>query len=483
MLIPFGLGLLAGTGQAPLGLWYLTILAVAVWLLRQPETRRAAFKHGWLFGAGYFAVALHWIVSPFLVDVGSTGWMAPFAVVLMAGGAAVFWGGAAYAAYRVAARSMALRALAIGGAEVLRSYLFTGFPWGLLGHIWIDTPLAQLAAFGGPHVLTLITVVLAVACVLIWKRVWVASIIPIGAVAAWGMFALGPMEQTEGPMVRLVQPNAPQSEKWDPAKSPAVFERMIGFTQTEPRPDLIVWPETAITYLLDYAEPELAQLAVAARGAPSVVGINRREGERYYNAAIVVERDAIVSDVYDKSHIVPFGEFIPGGELLTHLGIDNFAASKGGGFTAGDGARLMDIPAIGPARILICYEGVFANEVHTDARARLLILITNDAWFGPAAGPRQHLAQARLRAIEQGLPMVRVANTGITAMIDAKGRIVDQIGMGRSGFIDVMLPPALPATFYSRHGDWPALVLLILCIAVVGGRQRTVAIDPARPTP
>ena len=192
MLIPFGLGLLAGTGQAPLGLWYLTILAMAVWLLRQPETRRAAFKHGWLFGAGYFAVALHWIVSPFLVDIGSTGWMAPFAVVLMAGGAAVFWGGAAYAAYRVAPRSTALRALAIGGAEALRSYLFTGFPWGLLGHIWIDTPFSQLAAFGGPHFLTLITVVLAFACVLIWKRIWMALIIPIGAADGENRRADGP---------------------------------------------------------------------------------------------------------------------------------------------------------------------------------------------------------------------------------------------------------------------------------------------------
>ena len=471
-LIPFGLGLLAGLGQAPLGIWGATVIALAVWLAMAPASLKSEFRSGWLFGAGYFAVALHWIVSPFLVDLASTGWMAPFAVILMAGGAAVFWGAAGYLAYRISPDSLALRGAMLAGAEVLRSFIFTGFPWALIGHIWIDTPLAQVAAFGGPHVLSFVTVGLAVALVLVWRRVWWALVMPVMAVAGWILLAAGPVPDYDGPLVRLVQPNAPQSEKWDPAKSPLVFARMIEFTQSAPQPDLVVWPETAITYLMEFADPELTQLADAASGAPVIVGINRRGGERFYNAALVLERGAIVSDVYDKAHIVPFGEFIPGGELLTYLGIDAFAASKGGAFTAGEGARLVDVTGIGLARILICYEGIFANEVHTDDRARMLVLITNDAWFGPAAGPQQHLAQARLRAIEQGLPMVRVANTGVTAMIDAKGRVIEQIGMGQAGFIDVALPPALALTVYARFGDWPALALFLVVFGLIVGRRK-----------
>ena len=463
MLIPFGLGLAAGTGQAPWGLWFVTVAALAFWLNRPKFTRRAAFRDGWLFGAGYFAVSLHWIVSPFLVDIGSTGWMAPFALILMAGGAALFW---AVASYVSRPGSMVSAGLMIAGAEALRSYLFTGFPWALLGHIWIDTPLAQLAAFGGPHLLTLVTVMLGVACALLLQRQIWAVTPPLAAVLGWVILSTGPVPDYTGPTVRLVQPNAAQADKWDPIKSQMFFERMIGFTQDGDPPDLVVWPETAIAYLLENAGDALDQVAEASRGAPTVLGVNRRDGARYYNASIVLERGAIISNTYDKAHIVPFGEYIPGGELIAKFGIGSFAASQGGAFTAGPGARVVDVTGIGNARILICYEGIFAHEIGTIERPRLLILITNDAWFGPAAGPRQHLAQARLRAIEQGLPMVRVANTGISAMIDGKGRITNQIGMGQAGYIDAALPPALAPTIYSKLDDLPALLLLLLCVGL-----------------
>lgn len=463
VMIPFGLGLVAGTGQAPWGLWFLTVAALAIWLARPATSRRIALRDGWLFGVGYFAVALHWIVSPFLVDIGSTGWMAPFALILMAGGAALFWGLANYAAYRIAPQSMVLPALMMAGAEVLRTYLFTGFPWALLGHIWIDTPLAQLAAFGGPHLLTLVTVVLSVAFALLWQRKFRATVAPLAALVGWIILGAGSAPEYTGPTVRLVQPNAAQADKWDPIKSQVFFDRMIGFTQDGPPPDLVVWPETAVSYLMEYAGDALDQVSEAARGAPTVLGINRRDGERYYNSSLVLERGGVISNTYDKAHIVPFGEYIPGGEILAKFGVSHFAASRGGAFSAGSGPRVVDVTGIGNARILICYEGIFAHEVHTTERPRLLILITNDAWFGPAAGPRQHLAQARLRAIEQGLPMVRVANTGISAMIDGKGRITDQIGMGQAGYIDAALPPALAQTIYSKTGDWPALLLLLLC--------------------
>lgn len=479
VLIPFGLGLVAGMGQAPWGLWFVTVAALAIWLNRPKSTRRAAFREGWFFGAGYFAVSLHWIVSPFLVDIGSTGWMAPFALILMAGGAALFWAAASYVARP---HSMISAGLMIAGAEALRSYLFTGFPWALLGHIWIDTPLAQLAAFGGPHLLTLVTVMLGLAFALLWQRqIWPLTI-PLAAMLGWAVLGAGPVPDYTGPRVRLVQPNAAQADKWDPIKSQVFFERMISFTQDGDPPDLVVWPETAISYLLEYAGDALDQIAEASRGAPTVLGVNRRDGARYYNASIVLERGAIITDVYDKAHIVPFGEYIPGGELLAKIGINSFAASQGRAFTAGMGAAVVNVTGIGTARILICYEGIFAHEVGTIERPRLLILITNDAWFGPAAGPRQHLAQARLRAIEQGLPMVRVANTGISAMIDGRGRITNQIGMGQAGYIDAALPPALAPTIYSKLGDLPALLLLLLCVGLSISTTTARWIDPTDKT-
>ena len=463
-MTPVILGVLAALGQAPQGWWFVTLIALAVWFALPTTTPKAAFRSGWLFGFGYFAVSLHWIVSPFLIEPDVTGWMAPFGILFMALGGGLFWALARWAAYRIAPNELSVAALMLIGAEVTRSYIFTGFPWALLGHIWIDTPLAQLAAFGGPHLLSAITVGLAFSLTFIWRRHYLAAIPPSLAAIAWVTFALPAAPATDGPIVRLVQPNARQIEKWDPEHAQKFLKRLVDFTAQGERPDLVVWPETAISYLLEYAGDALDEASDAARGAPIVLGINRREGSRYYNALVTLERGAIISSIYDKAHIVPFGEFIPGGELLRKIGIDHFAASTGNAFTSGQGPRTIDITGIGHARPLICYEGIFAEEIGTHLRPRLMILITNDAWFGPSAGPKQHLAQARLRAIEQGLPMVRVANTGVSAMIDGKGRITAEIGMDQAAYIDAPLPLALPATLYSNHGDWPILLVLLMTL-------------------
>jgi apolipoprotein N-acyltransferase len=169
-----------------------------------------------------------------------------------------------------------------------------------------------------------------------------------------------------------------------------------------------------------------------------------------------------VLSVYDKHHLVPFGEYIPFGEWLGRFGIRGLAASDGAAFVPGPGPAVMTVPGIGRVMPLICYEGIFAEEVNAmPERAVLLVLVTNDAWFGLNVGPYQHLAQGRLRAIEQGLPMVRVANTGISALIDPHGRILGQIPLGHEGVLDLPLPAALPPTPYSRTGDWPVILLLI----------------------
>lgn len=474
------LGVVAGLGQAPLDQWLATLVALAVLMALHVETRtpkQAAF-YAWTFGVGYFAFTLRWIVEPFLVDIARHGWMAPFALVLMASGAGLFWALAAGLAKRLAPRSMLLFGLVLVIAEVTRSLILTGFPWALLGHIWVATSLAQVAAFGGPHLLTLITILAAWGFALLAGRDRLVGVVTLGLLVALS-FVMRPgvpePEVDDLPIVRLVQPNAPQHQKWDPAFRDQFVNRMVALTAAGDVPDLVVWPETAVPYLLNHIEDDLRVLSEAARGAPLVFGIQRLDQDRqFFNSLVVMGPGGQVQTIYDKQHLVPFGEYIPGARLLGRAGATGLARNLGTGFTPGTEPGPVVLPGIGGAIPLICYEGIFAEEISDGGtRARLLLLITNDAWFGEAAGPYQHLAQARLRAIEQGLPMVRVANTGISAMIDPKGRIIESLPLGADGALDVALPAALPPTPYVAWGDWPVFgVLLLLTLGHYVGRTR-----------
>lgn len=469
------LGGLAGLGHAPQNWPVLTVLAVATFLLLHRTTRdaRMAAWQGWTFGVGYFAVSLRWIVAPFLVHVETDGWMAPFGMVFMAGGAALFWGVAGAASWRVRPQSAALLVCALVLVEAARSLILTGFPWGLLGHVLIATPYAHLAAYFGPHALTALVCIAAFglgALVRGSRREGAALLLLIGGL--WPVLIPDPSAPNPGaPVVRLIQPNAPQDQKWDPAYSNIFFDRMLGYTGADDVPDLIVWPESAIADLLNYADPYFAQMSDAARGAPVIVGINRRDGDLYYNSFVLLGRGGLIDTLYDKQHLVPFGEYFPGGEVLALAGITRFASSHGGGFSTGTTARLMTVPGIGQIRPLICYEGIFAEEITTDDRPRAMVLITNDAWFGKDAGPYQHLAQARLRAIEQGMPMVRVANTGVSAMIDGHGQVTGRIELNTAGYLDLPLPDLLPATIYARFGDIPILTVMLLLTGALGLRS------------
>ena len=464
----FGLGAAAALGHAPTDLWFLTPLALAAWLALHvsTQTTRQGFGTAWWLGLGYFAVSLRWIVEPFLVDAATFGWMAPFAIILMASGAAIFWGIAGWVATRFAPKSAFSAIAALTLAEITRSYIFTGFPWALIGHIWIDTPIAQSAAFWGPHGLTLIALLLALAIFHLSRRHLVWAVVPAAIGAAWFIpVAVDPVE-ANAPTIRIVQPNVLQNEKWDPVYKPINFQRTLDLSTTN-RGDigLIVWPETAVADILEYAQPSFDAISEMAQGIPVITGVQRRSsGDIFHNSLILLGRGGVIEATYDKQHLVPFGEFVPGGEIAARLGLRGLASSQGFGFTKGTTADLIDISNLGPIRPLICYEGIFAEEIGSDdGRPRLLLLITNDAWFGKGAGPEQHLAQARLRAIERGLPMIRSANTGISAVIDARGRVLQSLPLDTAGFIDAALPPALPKTLYSKVGDSPmALVALFL---------------------
>ncbi len=483
------LGAITALGQAPWDLAPLTLLGLALGLHLFARRARGAAGAGWAFGFGYFLLSLHWIVFPFLVEPDRYGWMAPFALVLLPAGLALYWAAAFALAGWLAPQGRTRRLLALAvtltGAEVLRALALTGFPWVLLGHALIPTPFAQLAALAGPFGLTALIVgaaalLAALAGGSAAGRIGLAVPLALGALG-WATLAPGPIPPAaDAPVIRLVQPNAPQRQKWSPDFAPLFQQRLVELTASGDRPDLVVWPETAIPYLLEYSEPFLKEAANAARGAPVVIGINRREEARYYNSLVVVGPEGAPGGLYDKVHLVPFGEYFPFAELAARLGLHGLAASEGGGFTEGSAERLIDLPGIGPVRPLICYEGIFANEIAPGGeRPRLMVLVTNDAWFGSYAGPLQHLAQARLRAIEQGVPMVRVANTGVSAMIDAHGRLIDALGMDEAGFRDVALPALAPPTAYARYGDAPVLWPLGAALLTLLALRRRFRIDPA----
>ncbi|MHA6346227.1 apolipoprotein N-acyltransferase [Roseivivax sp. CAU 1761] len=476
---PLAAGLAFALGQAPFDLWPLALagLVAAVWLIPRSATPRAAFAAAWLFGLGYFGLSMAWIVEPFLIDAAVTGWMAPFALAGLSGGLALLWGLPAWATLRLG-RPVALVPL-WALAELARAYLLTGFPWGLAGYVWTPTPAAQWASVIGPHGLTLATFALAALAAAIPDRGArpAAAALALFALLWGGGLALrpAPFDPEGRPVVRLVQPNAPQDEKWRRENAATFFWRQIDATAAAPRPDLVVWPETAVPMLLHNAEEALAVIDEAAAGTPVVLGIQREEEGRWYNSALLLAPGAEIAALYDKHHLVPFGEYMPAAWLFRQINVSGLAARAAGGYSPGPGPRLLDLGPLGTALPLICYEAVFPQDVGgAPSRPALLLQLTNDAWFGTWSGPYQHLAQARMRAIEQGLPLLRAANTGVSAVIDGAGRVTGALELGQHGHLDRALPPPLPPTLYSRSGDWPALVIIIAAFAMTLLRRRAV---------
>ncbi|WP_368074593.1 apolipoprotein N-acyltransferase [Alloyangia pacifica] len=465
-------GGLMALGQAPWNLWYVALagLVLSMALFALQRRPRAALAIGCGVGTGYFGLALNWLTEPFQVDAAVTAWMAPFALLFMAAGLALFWGLAFWGALQAPRARLFALAVTWALAELARGYLFTGFPWGLVGYLWEPTGAIQWVAWTGSFGLTLVTLALAALVARGLCGAWQAG--ALGLVLVLGLLAGGaqmvpPLQDLGGrPVVRLVQPNAPQTQKWDRAYIPIFFERQVEFTAAPaqdglPRPALIVWPETAVPRLLENAEGELRVITDAALPGRVVLGIQRSEGYDYFNSLALVTQGPKVEAVYDKHHLVPFGEYMPFKELFRHINVSGIAARAEGGYSAGPGPQLLDLGGeMGYALPLICYEAVFPQDLRGAPRPELLLQITNDAWFGNFSGPYQHLAQARIRAIEQGLPMLRAANTGVSAVIDGAGRVLKSLPLGEAGFIDIRLPPPLRVTLYSRTGDLPLLGLL-----------------------
>ena len=476
-------GAVAALGHAPFDLWPITPLGLAALLLIAGR-RTGVRDWAWLFwaaGTGYFAVSLHWIVEPFFVDAATHGWMAPFALALMAGGMALFWALAGGLAARVAPPGplrMPFALVLLVLAEAARAQVFTGFPWAHPGHVLIASDLLALAAWTGPHGLTAVT--LAVAGGLAWfaaRRSWIgAAALSIGFAMAGVLpgTPAAPVASADAPVVRLIQPNAPQDQKWLPEMIPVFFQRGLTLTAAAsegPAPDLVIWPETSLPVLLDRSETARARLAQAA-GAPLIIGAQRFDGTRAANTLVLLDADGAIDSVYDKHHLVPFGEYLPFDDLMSRIGLRGLAALPVG-YRAGPGPAVLDLGArLGRSFAMICYEAIFPGYIRQVARPDWMVHITNDAWFGQFSGPYQHLALARLRAAEQGLPVLRAANTGISAVIDARGGVVAALPLGVSGHLDAPLPPPLPATAYARLGDGPVLGGALLLALILAGLAR-----------
>lgn len=454
-------------------------MPLLVWLLDAAPTLRAAAILGWVAGFAHFVTGLHWIGHAFLVDAERFAWAMPFAITLLPAGFGISWAGAFALARALWPTGRWTRALllaaALAAVEAIRSHAFTGFPWGLAGYAWLDTPVAQAAAWAGPHGLTLLTLALTALPLVAGPR-RLAGWAALGALAA--LAAAGGLrpavEGGAGATLRIVQPNAPQHLKWHPDHTGLFLRRLVELTAAPPGPlgppAAVIWPETAVTFLPQDAPDAVRQLAAAAGGAWLITGALFYETgadglRRWSNALMAVDPEGRIAERYDKHHLVPFGEYMPARGLLERIGLEAVAGMNGAGFVPGAGPRSIALEGLPPMAPAICYEMIFpAGVIPPGPRPDWILHATNDAWFGNFAGPQQHLAQARMRAIEQGLPVVRAANTGISAVIDARGRVLEALPLGTHGAIDRRLPPADAPTLYARTGDWPAFAAIALLL-------------------
>jgi len=457
-----------------------------LWLLGGVETRRGAFAVGWAFGFGYFAAGLYWITNALLTDPERFGWMVPIAVPSLAAGLAIFIGLAALAAHVSRAKGVGFVlafAIAWTAAEWLRGYALTGFPWNPIGSVWAWSHITlQSASVIGVFGLGFLTVVAAAMPAMLaagnsarltpplrrWRPVMASFALLSLVMASGNVRLMGDRPgNVAGIQLRIVQANVAQTHKWRSALRLAHLERHLALTRAPgfSRITHVIWPETAVPYFLSIDTATRARVAaVAPKGGLVITGAVRRTAQRplrFWNSLHAIDDAGRVVATYDKHHLVPFGEYVP---LRRYLPIKKVAGGDSE-FSRGPGAVTLTMPGLPPVSPLICYEAIFPGAVVAAAERRpeWLLNITNDAWFGRSAGPHQHLAASRFRAVEEGLPLIRAANTGISAVFDAYGRTIARLDLGRVGVLDAPLPqPLRSRTVFSMLGNWTLIPLLAI---------------------
>ena len=495
LLTAFLLGVLLAAAMPPVHLLVAALVALTgfVWLLDGAASVRRAWFDSWAFGAGFSAAGLYWIANALLVNAARYGWMVPFALVLIALGFGLFAALAAALAVRAPRGSCRILSFALAWLvlEWVRSWLFTGFPWNPLGSAFaFADALLQPAAWGGPWLLSALLLVAALAPAmavagpperraraLAWGLALSVGLVALQyGVGSWRL-ARHPTEATEI-VVRVVQPAIPQALKWQPELMESHFATHIALSlsQSAVAPDVIVWPEAAIPWAILREPGRRAEAGSTLRdGALLLTGAVRFERDAAgnplpYNSLVALDRNGDLRAAYDKQHLVPFGEYVPLKDLLP---IDKLTPGLVD-FVPGTGSGVVAAGKIPPFRALVCYEVIFPAEIATPGvRPAWLLNVTNDGWYGVSTGPFQHLEASRLRAIEQGLPLVRAAGTGISAVIDPVGRVLHRLPLDTTGVIDAALPAPLPeAPLYARWGDWTLLGVLLPGLLVLAWRLR-----------
>jgi apolipoprotein N-acyltransferase len=483
--VSFLSGAVAAAALPPV--YALPVLAVSfpalIWQIDGAARGRAAFARGWWFGFGFFVAGLYWIAHALLTDPARYGWMIPFAVGGLAAYLAIYSGLAAFLAHRFGQpgwRRIVIFAVAWIAGEALRGVLFTGFPWNLIGSVWTVSPaMLQVAAILGVYGLGLLTVGIAAAPAALagsgrgrWLPVAGAAVV-MAAVYIGGTVRLAgaTADVVPGVMLRLVQPNIAQHHKWRDELRAEQFNKhlRLSATTSSTPPTHIIWAETATPFVV--ADHEALRRRMAGVVPPNgylftgTLRTSRSSSGKFevWNSLQAIDREARVAMTYDKFHLVPFGEYVP---FRSVIGFAKLTAGDTD-FSAGPGPRTLSVAGLPPASPLICYEVIFPGEVAPrDERPGWLLNITNDAWFGISSGPHQHFASAQMRAVEEGLPLVRVANTGISGVIDAYGRVRARLGLGREGVVDAPLPVAIAdPTPFARWGHtitWIVAFVLFL---------------------
>lgn len=512
--VAFLAGSLSVLAMAPFFLWpvlFLT-LPVLVWLIDgaaangtgagasfwQRPVGRAATA-GWWFGFGYFLFGLFWIGEAFLVEADKFAWLLPFAVTMMPAGLALFTAAAVASArlyWPANVARVATLALTLSATEWLRGHILTGFPWNVLGYAltW-PLPMMQSAALVGIYGLTLLAVLIFASPlvlladnarkVALWSAAAIATL-PLILLYGFGVWRLsgGPNPLLDGVRMRIVQASVAQRDKWRPEKQGAIFQDQLNLSRQNAaghRDDLadvtfLIWPEAAMPFLpLQHPEalaaigdllPSGTQLITGALRLKQPLLASSNGARQGYNSLMVFGDKGNLETVYDKIHLVPFGEYLPFQSTLESIGLEQLTRWRGG-FSVGRKPRpVLAIPGLPAVAGLICYEAIFPSAVvQGPERPGLLINLTNDGWFGDTTGPWQHFHQSRVRAVEEGLPLVRSANNGVSAVIDGHGQILDLLGLNARGVIDSSVPAALPPPLYARFGDWTFLALALCCAA------------------
>ncbi|HLY59086.1 MAG TPA: apolipoprotein N-acyltransferase [Stellaceae bacterium] len=505
--LALALGVAAAGAMPPFNLVPLLLATFPglVWLLDGAGSKRHAFFDGWLWGMGFFVPSLYWIAYSLFVDIGQFWWMVPFAVLGLPAYLSLYVGAACCAAWATTRREGLGRIAAFAGwwavGEWFRGHLLTGFPWLLVGYAWSgDAPallaVLQSASLVGIYGLSFATVLVAALPARLadpaplGRRIAPAAIgLAVAAAAgAWGASRLASGEDptVPGVTVRIVSTDLPHRADWDP-KAVAEDFRTVRSLARSPGLDgvqISAWPEGVVDAPLNRdADARAAVVPGVPPGGLVLTGTIHAEGQgrdlRVWNSVMAETGEAAVIGIYDKHHLVPFGEFVPFHEWLSFSQI----ASSRFDFSTGPGPATLDLPGLPPVAPIICYEAIFPGEVVDEShRPGWMLNVTDDGWFGRSIGPEQHFAIARVRAVEEGLPLVRAANGGISGLVDAHGRRVASLPLGQPGVLDLRLPGALQSyPLYVQYSN-TSLVFLVI-IAIFSGTLPVYYLGDARRLP